>query len=358
MCKSTTRRVFFVLLCLCPAFHQSVMAQDGDKAHQTAQDYIDKFRRGEAFHGNAPVADIVTSIRSSQAELTILAKELAEGTTEVRLQLVELLEKIGFELDTVTPDRFPLIRDHRIIRILLVQGYAKEDQARNAAAGALRIDCTPSDLAAFGHIYTNSLQQLTGQYLRLATKAKTIEASPYVEKMARSPKWQTEPEWSEMIQIAQAALGNQLVEDKFIKAVRDEEKNAPPAPKNRFYNVGTALDGTELARRLATLGEIGTRRSLQVVCSYLRSTLKSYVVNIRERSVRYAALDALRYNFPDERVLHLPSDLDQWRAAEQFCTTHVGAVFNGPTPHIARDQIYPHMWGSKPLPIAIPTKVN
>lgn len=334
------------------------MAQDSEKAHQTAQIYIDKFRRGEAVHHNASVADIVTSIRSSPAELTILANELAEGTSEVRLQLVGLLEKIGFGLDTAAPDKFPLIRDHRIIRILLVQGYAKEDEARSAASGTLRIGCTPSDLAAFGHIYTKSLQQLTGQYLRLATKAKTKEASPYVEKMAQSPSWQTDPERAEMIQIAQAALGNQLVEDKFIKMVRDAEKNAPPAPKNRFYNVGAARDGAELARRLDTLGAIGTRRSLRVVCSYLRSTLKSYIGDVSERSIRYAALDALRYNFPDERVLHLPSDLEKWRAAEEFCTTHVGAVFDGPTPDIAPDKAYPHMWRSRPQLVAIPSQVN
>ena len=342
MSKSTTSSVFFVLLCLCPAFFQSVMAQDSEKAHQTAQNYIDNFRRGEAFHDKASVSNIVAGIRSAPSELTILAKELADGTSEVRLQLVGLLEQIGIQLDTAAPDKFQLIRDHRIIRILLVQGYAKDDEARSEAGDALRIGCTPSDLAAFGHMYTKSLQQRSGQYLRLATKAKTVEASPYVEKLAKSPKWQREPGTYEVIQIAQAALGNQLVEDKFIQAVSDAEKNAPPAPRLYLYDVGTARDGTELVRRLEALGAIGTRKSLLVACRYLRSPLKSYVANVSERSVRFAALDALRYNFPDARVLNSPSNMDEWRAAEEYCTTHVGAVFDGPTPDIPPHLAYPH----------------
>jgi hypothetical protein len=142
--------------------------------------------------------------------------------------------------------------------------------------------------------------------------------------------------------VAQAALGNTLVEGQFIDAVRDAEKNLPPAPKNHFYDVGPAKDGTELARRLRTLGLIGTRRSLTVVCGYLRSTLKSYVRDISERSVQYTALDALLYNFPDQRILHDPTNLAAWSAAEKFCNTNFGPILEGPTPDIPPRLAYPH----------------
>ena len=145
------------------------------------------------------------------------------------------------------------------------------------------------------------------------------------------------------VKIAQAALGNVSVENEFIKDVRDAAENLPPAPKNRFYDVGDAKDGAQVAFRMPYLGYIGTKKSLQAACSFLRSPLKTYVVNSRERSIRYDALDAILYNFPDEGVLYNPRTLAEWSAAEQFCIEKLGATFDGPTPDLPRDVIYPRM---------------
>jgi len=273
--------------------------------------------------------------------LESFTKELATGSTDVRENIVRQLEKLGLEMDAPAPGKFAVIRDHSIIRALAVGGFAKDDAAADRAAQILLERCTPSDLAAFAPIYTASLRQLKGDYLRIAAKAKTVEARQFVEKMALQAKWRDQPERRHAIRLAQAALGNTRIETEFIDAAVQAERSAPPAPHNRFYNVGTARDGTELAERLRSLGRIGTRRSLLAVCGYLRSPLKSYVPDVSERSVRYAALDALLYNYPDERLLHGPQDQAGWIAAEQFCTRNLGAVFNGPTPDLPTDQPYP-----------------
>jgi hypothetical protein len=78
-----------------------------------------------------------------------------------------------------------------------------------------------------------------------------------------------------------------------------------------------------------------------IVCGYLRSALKSYIHDVSEKSVRYTALNALLYNYPDERVLTDPRNTADWRAAEEFCIKNLGAVFDGPTPEITPDQAYP-----------------
>lgn len=275
------------------------------------------------------------------AGLERLAQALASGTEDARLDVVRQLEKLGLEADPPAPGKFAIIRDHAVMRTLLVDGFSRDDAAADEAARVLIEHCKPSDLAAFSAIYTASLRRWKGDYLIIATKAKTVEARQFVEKMALQPKWRDEPERREAIRLAQAALGNIQIEEQFIDAAARAGQSAPPAPPNRFYNVGTARDGTELAKRLAPLGLIGTRRSLQAACGYLRSPLKSYVPDVSEKSVRHAALDALLYNFPDERILNRPNDLAGWSAAEQFCTSKLGAVFDGPTPDLSPDQPYP-----------------
>lgn len=308
---------------------------------KTAQTFIHDFRRGEDFNDNDSISAVVVSGRVSSLTLNVLTKELATGNSEVRKNLIQLLEKIGIELDTPVPEKFAVIRDKSILGALVVQGFAKNDAASEAAATVLSERVKPSDLAAFRDIYIASLQQLKGDYLSLASKAKVTQALPSVERLAQLPKWQNDSERQDAIKIAQAALGNKLLEEQFITSVKDAEAQAPQAPPNRFYNVATAKDGTEVANRLGLLGLIGTRRSLLTVCEYLRSPLKSYVPQVSERSVRYAALHALLYNFPDERVLDDPVGLAGWSAAEAFCHTHLGAVFDGPTPNIPPHQTYP-----------------
>lgn len=327
----------------------SVEANTGDVLMtKSAQQFIASFRQGIDFNPSEPVSQIITNGRINKPAFGTLAKELATGAPDVRRNLVKLIEKVGLELDSPPPNKLPVVRDHVVMNALLIEGFAKDDAAANAAEAILRKRCTPTDLAAFSDVYITSLRRSEGDYLYLTAKAKVVQARPLVDELAKSVAWQAHADQRQIIRIVQAALGNETVEDEFISATYEAERNAPPAPKNRFYDVGTAKDGKEVAAQLHTLGLIGTRRSLLVACHYLRSTLKSYVPDIRERGIRYDALDAIRYNFPDERVLFKPASQADWAEVEQFCTKHFGAIFEGPTPDLPQDLPYP----SRVLPYA------
>ncbi len=306
-----------------------------------AQGYIVDFRRGEVFNPSMPIEGMLANQRIDRTSLSILSRELNSGTVEVRESIVRLLEKIALDIDAPRADKFPVIRDHSIIRVLLVQGFAKDDTAADLAAKILLERCMPSDLAAFSDVYSTSLEQLKAEYVNLAAKAKTTSLLPLIENISKLPEWRNDSHRTSMIRIAQAALGNKRIEDEFLKSTIDAELTAPPAPTNRFYNVGSAKDGTKLAEHIHVLGLIGTTRSLLLVCGYLRSPLKSYVPEVSERSVRYASLDALLYNFPDQRILSDPIGKAGWRTAEKFCVDTLGAVFDGETPDIPADQAYP-----------------
>jgi len=308
---------------------------------KSAQQYIAEFRRGEALKSTDFVGGLVVNGRIEKSALSLLTRELATGTPVVRTNIVELLYRVGLELDKPMPGKFSIIRDHAVMKTLLVEGFAKDDEASSNAESILRKKCRPADLAVFDEIYINSLRREKGEYLYLIAKAKSSRAAPLVEALARSAVWQESEDYRQIIRITQAALGNAGIEAEFIAAAVKAERDAPPAPKNRFYDVGTARDGKQVAVQLELLGLIGTPRTLLQVCRFLRSPLKTYVPNIKERSIRYDALDALRYNFPDEKVLSHPVSAVEWRAAEQFCVANLGATFDGETPELPPDQIYP-----------------
>jgi hypothetical protein len=187
MNKALSGAIFMAILTLTNTFPRSATAQEGTTVHKTAQSYITQFRGAEEFHDHDSVAGIVASIRLNESTLSILTEELRVGSSAVRESLVRLLEKIGLELDTPAAEKFPLVRDHNIIHALLVEGFAKDHAASTAAATVLNTSCAPSDLAVFGEIYGGSLKQLNGPYLRIATKAKTLQVRPFVEKMPRLP---------------------------------------------------------------------------------------------------------------------------------------------------------------------------
>ena len=305
---------------------------------KTAQNYIDAFRRGEDF--SRPVEGLVRNYQVNKVALSVLTKELATGTPEVREKLVRLLEEMALEANAPDPTKFPVVQDPSIIKALLTEGFAKDDAGMDAAEMVLRHEVRPTDLAKYQDIYIKILggpQAISVLYL--VAKAKVLQARNLVEKMAASPQFQDR----QSVRIAQAALGNTTVEDTFIAATREAEKNAPPAPKNRFYDVGDAKDGKALVEQLKLLGMIGTRRSLLVACSYARSPLKTYLPDHWERSVRLDALGAIAYNFPDARVLVGIDNLQGYAAAERFCTEHLGSVFEGPTPNLPGDMAYPSM---------------
>jgi hypothetical protein len=336
-----TRHVHLIICCVFVLSPATGANLGGTDVNKTAQQYIAEFRRWASVKPNDSVQSLVGNRGVDKASLSTLAKELSTGTPPVRENIVRLLELVGLKLDPANPAEFPTIRDHSVIRALAVEGFSRDDAAAILAESILRKRCRPSDLAAINDVYIKSLQRSNGEYLYLVAKAKTTQARDLVENLAQSPAWREHEGRVQLVRIAQAALGNTAVEDKFIEAVFEAERNAPPAPKNEFYDVSEARDGEEVAERLEFLGLIGTRRSLRVACSYLRSSLKAYVPNASEQSIRYAALHAIAYNFPEERILSHPVKVTEWAAAEQFCAENLGAVYEGPTPNFQPDRPYP-----------------
>jgi len=306
-----------------------------------AKRYIQDFKNGEHFRNNKDLQELIINFQPDPSALYVLRKELAEGDSVVRKNIVKLLGALGVACNRPDPNKIPIVRNHDIIQALLVEGFMKDDAASSDAAEILHSRCRPNDLAAFNDIFTRSLAAGSGDYIMLAAKAKTTRARTNVEALARLPRWTTDDENRAMIRIAQAALGNAVVEDEFITATVEAAKNAPAAPKNRFYDVSGERDGAAVAAHLAQLGYIGTHRSLLTACAFLRSPLKTYVIDLDERSIRRDALEAIQFNFPDERVLHAPETVSEWAAAEQFCVENLSATFRGPTPDIPTERLYP-----------------
>lgn len=317
-------------------------ANPSDDATAAAQALADGYRAGVPFDHRVPVQPLVDNGRVAPAALALLAQALATGTAPSRQAIVRLLEQAALAADRPAPGRFALVRDRAVIRVLVTAGFVRDDAAATEAARVLLERCLPADLAAFHPIYLASLRQSKPDHVGIAARAKTPGALRHVERIARQARWRDRPDVLDELRIARAALGNRQVEDGLIRAAGRAARHAPPAPPNRFYDVGDARDGAALAARLDQLGRVGTRRSLAVVCRYLRSPLKTYVADVSEHSVRRAAARALLYNYPDRRLLDSPSGVDEWRDVERFCTRQLGVVFSGPTPDLPAPLPYPH----------------
>jgi len=92
----STRKIltlFCVVIGITMILPQSSAKQAAPAAPKTAQAFIHDFRRGEEFHHNDSVSAIVVNGRVSPSALTLLTEELATGDSEVRKNLVPLLEK-------------------------------------------------------------------------------------------------------------------------------------------------------------------------------------------------------------------------------------------------------------------------
>ena len=312
------------------------------EAAKTARDFVADFRRGVSFHPRERIDGLLRNGDIDADSLRILAEELRAGSPTVREELVELLLTVGRHLASPESARTFAIRHPAIIRSLLVEGFSQRDRARDMAEEGVRAACTPADLAMHRDLFLAALKRGSGAYLLITAKAKIPEARPHVDALSRLPEWRENPDLTKLVHITKAALGDTAIENGFIDIVREAAKSAPPAPKNRFYDVGDARDGAKVMAALSTLRLVGTQSSLRVACEFIRSPLKKYVPNAHERSVRYVAVDALHYNYPTERALVDPDTRDDWQAVEDFCAKHLGARFDGPTPELPRDNVYPH----------------
>lgn len=289
----------------------------GDKMTNAAKNYISAFRHGEDFQ--RPITGLVFNHQIVKSEFKELGKELATGTPLVREKLVKLLVEVGFLTNRDEPNDF-VLRNQDVIKLLSTAGLAKNDIGLGAAASALRNNCMPDSLATFNTLYSNALAHSTDpDLLLLIAKAKAFEAKSRVDTLAALPGLNEDVS----VKIARAALGNSSIEDEFISQAKN------------------ATEGKDLADALKSLGYIGTLRSLREVAGYLRTPLTIHIEGSFERTVRKDALEALSYNFPDQKVLYDIQKPEDYVAAERFCTAKLGVVFEGPLPEFPPDRVYP-----------------
>lgn len=294
--------VFCLFLYLC-VLHTS--AWSAEMPAKAAHDYIELFRNNKNYSGN-PVS-IVIDYKIDANALLVLRKGLASENSETRVKIVNLLKDID---DQTVQKPTNVLKTEQIIEILSVEGLSKYDAARNASINILINWCTQEMLEKYNKYYAKTLETAPGESLfLLIAKAKTIQAKTTVNNLLKTERWKSDP----YAEIAAAALGDTKIEDKYIAMAHK------------------ATDGENLADALSNLKSIGTRRSLQVVASFLRSPFVSGPLKI---SLRMNALEALSYNFLNEPVLrsYNINSQDDYLAAEKFCEETLGVRFEGPLP--------------------------
>ncbi|MBS1160236.1 MAG: hypothetical protein H6R15_2655 [Proteobacteria bacterium] len=272
---------------------------------KVAQDYIELFKNNKNYSGS-PVG-IVINYKIDANSLLVLRKGLASENSDVREKIVYLLKDLD---DQTVQKPTSVLKTEQIIEILSVEGLSKYDAARNASINILINWCTQAMLEKYNKYYAKVLETAPGESLfLLIAKAKAIQAKNTVINLHKTERWKSDP----YAEIAAAALGDTQIEDKYIAMAQK------------------AADGDSLTDALSNLKSIGTRRSLQVVASFLRSPLVSGPLKI---SLRINALEALSYNFLNEPVLRTYNinSQDDYLAAERFCEETLGVRFEGPLP--------------------------
>ena len=316
--------LIMVTIFSCTSFSQlacakSIKISERNEMPTAAQNYIAAFHRDEDFQ--RPILGMITNQKIDQRGIETLGRELATGTPQVREKIVNLLLEIDLQANTER-HRHGVLHNQHIIKLLSTSGLAKNDLGLSTAASVLRNYLEQKTLIQYGKYYSKALEYAaSSELLLLIAKAKPPEAKTAVENLSASPTWQND----ESVKIASAALGNAVLEDKYIQAANQ------------------AHDGESLATALASLGLIGTPRSLKTVASFLRTPLKIAREGSFERTVRMDALEALAYNFPDQEFLYPNSinSAEDFAIAERFCTIKFGVIFDPKIPDFPVDRVFP-----------------
>jgi hypothetical protein len=298
----------------------------GQRMSSLADRYLEAFQRGEEFHGpstglivgGTPHAASGQIMRGQpdRAVLAQLSQALTSDSPFVRQNVVALLVDIGLQVDPRRPEGTEALCDREIIETLVKGGLARRDAAREATMDALRKLVRPADLSAWADAFAKAVDEKpTKDALLMVAKAKAIGAKPLVAKLSQSPQWTND----ESLRIAQAALGNKVIEDEFVAETAKSH---------------ASKDSKQFVESLAPLAMIGTRTSLVALAKYLRTPLTFLIPEALERSLRLNVLDALRYHYPDQpefypNNIHAEAD---YTAAEHFCTKELSVTYEMPVP--------------------------
>ncbi len=263
---------------------------------------IERMRNGGGFYG-----DVAAFQAIDPESVDLLGQELRNGTdADFREKLVKALLRLGTSRN---PDA--LLENRQILATIVQDGSVRDDCAYLTAMEGLAESAPGEALAEFGKTFAKLAESTpnSGLFLVIA-KAKAREALPVLRKRSGEPEWKDDLS----LRIALAALGDQAIEDEF---VRDFE---------------TTTDADAKMRSAETLGRIGTRKALESLARGMRSPLVATIPATFMKSVRPDIAKAIHMNYPRHRfLLIIRSDADYERI-EQFCEKEFGTTWKAPRP--------------------------
>ncbi|MEZ4302126.1 MAG: hypothetical protein R3B70_44765 [Polyangiaceae bacterium] len=277
-----------------------------------AEQEIDRYRRGERFTG--VVAPFIDEGKPAEQAIEVLWHALASDPEPVRQEVARLLVAIGLEVDPAHLQGGRMIRDRRLIAILIDAGLPRgEGKGRDACLDALQKHVPPAVLAEYEKPLVADLQRFPDSTAFLVVaKGKLPSAKPVVDQLLQTPRWASD----QSALIAGAALGDQATERGFTSAFIAE------------------TDPREKARRAQLLGDIGTPTALAALTSELRTDLVIVVQRSFRRSVRLDIVEALAYVYPDNPLFWEGAIKDDrgYEAVEQFAEQHFAVTWKKPRP--------------------------
>jgi len=280
-----------------------------------AQQYIEAFERGEDF--SPPSQGLLLSGTPDPAALQHFERALKQAAPEVTENIVRLLIDLGLAADPTKPRGTEVIRDAKIIEILVgVVAPPRVGVGREAAVEGLRKLVRPVDLMPSGDVFTRALEfAASDELFLLVAKAKPASAQRVVWQLRQGPTWQDD----ESAKIAAAALGDAALEHAFIQRLEAAE---------------VAADPRGFAEALGTLALVGTPRSLVAIAERLRTPMTVRIPGAFQKSLRLNVLEALLYHHGDRPELYPNNIITEadYTKAEQFCTQTYGVVYTTPPP--------------------------
>ncbi len=286
----------------------------------TFQEEIIKLREGKKFRG--PVDMWLSEGKPDPVGLKVLSDALKNEEEPVRKLVAKVLFAIGKRVDALYLSGGDLVRDEKIIGMIVEYGIDRPGQARDACLDLLCWSVPKSHLQAYGNRLVDNLRQMPDESVfLLIAKDKPDKAKKMIDELALSPQWAT----NEELAAAHAALG-------------DEKSEA------RFINEFLETKNPERKARLATLlGFIGTEKSMTALAGEMRTDMIIKMVNVYKRSVRLDIIAGLRLVHADQPILFENAVKDDavYEKIELFCERTYGTTWKVPRPPFLTVQGFP-----------------
>jgi len=292
----------------------------GDKSMDKVVQQIERFHAGETFRGDT-TAFIAGGVVDYQA-VDFLAEALLKEEEAVSEQIAALLAGIAKNVDPLNSMGGDVVRDARIIEVLIDYGLTNPGIVRDYCLDVLQLKVPPKLLVRHGKALSVNLEQWPDSTaFLLVAKVKPPVAVEIVDKLAETPEWGEE--WE--VHVAKAGLGNTDVEASFTDAFLASD------------------DPEEKAALAEKLGFIGTETSLKAVASEMRTGLIIEMPEVMNTSVRLSLIEAFNYNFPENPIFFVNTIVDDsgYAMVETFCETNYGIEWTTKRPPFLTIQGFP-----------------